>query len=128
MVIKSSERRMAENEVVFRKYNESLTEGFRYLKNAAKESNHEADAPDITEPLQFFCECSDENCIDRVPITIPSYELIHKKRNRFIIKKGHEAVAIEKVVNIEKNYAIVDKFITPPEDVDSLQPTTFSNA
>jgi hypothetical protein len=70
-----SERRMAENEVVFRKYNERVQQGFDAVKKVAKEAGQEHFVVEVDAPLYFYCECSDENCHERIRLTTERYKI-----------------------------------------------------
>lgn len=123
-----SARRMADNEVVFRKYNESIQHGLTALKQVAKEDNQE-DLVDIDDtPLHFYCECSDENCHQRILLTPDAYEKLHKERDYFIVIPGHETKSIEKTVARTSAFAVVKKMIQPSEKADTLQMTDVNNS
>lgn len=119
---------MADNEAVFREYNERLTKELLELDAIAGSSYHEVEPVDLQQPLYFYCECSDEKCVNRVNLTIAEYLDIHRARNRFIIKKGHETPTIEKVVKKRKDFAVVDKHVTPSKNIDGLMRTSLNNA
>lgn len=123
----SSERRMAENEVVFREYNERVLKGFEELTEIAKEDGQEAYVANNDHPLFFYCECSDENCRQRVQLKPSRYATIHKQRDRFIILCGHETRSIEQIISTEADFCIVEKFITPLRKVTKLQKTETNN-
>jgi hypothetical protein len=118
-----SERRMAENEVVFRGYNEQVQKGFDKLKQLAKEDGQEKLLHTDDISLQFYCECSDENCRKRVKLPPNRYNEIHERRDHFVIIPGHEMKSIEHVIARQKDFWIVEKFVTPPETVVGLHTT-----
>lgn len=102
MNINPSDRRLIENELLIRNSNTKA-------KNALKQYF----APDkevATSPINFYCECSDLNCGAVIPITISEYEMIHKKRDQFILRKDHEIHHIEKIVKRTPRYVVVEKF------------------
>ncbi len=123
-----SERRMAENEVVFRNYNEGIQKGFDEAKKYAKEDGQEDLISEEDLPLLFYCECSDENCTIRVSLKLSRYSEIHKARDRFVIASGHETLAIERIISKEADFYIVEKFTVPPEGVTELKPTDLDNS
>lgn len=84
--------------------------------------------PDFDLPLQFYCECSGENCTQRNQLGSDQYDQIHRHRDRFGVATGHETGVIEKVIHTESGYSIVEKFDTPPEDVAKLQPTNVDSS
>jgi transcription initiation factor TFIID subunit TAF12 len=120
-----SERRLAENEVIFRKLNEKLKAAVKETNKLAKEDNQ----PEflISELLSFHCECADENCSDTIDLEAGEYERIHESRDKFIIVPGHEVLAIEKVIAKQPDFYVVKKNVMPPQHVDDLRPTSVDN-
>lgn len=123
-----SERRMIENQAVFRRYNEQVQQNFEKIKEVAAETNQEYLIPDDDTPLHFYCECSDENCRERIQMKPSEYSRIHKNRKQFVILNGHEIDTIEQVVLKEKDFWVVKKFVKPSETARLLQPTTADNS
>lgn len=101
-----SERRLAENEVIFRRANEGVAE---FLKDEGKSE----------KPVSFYCECSNPNCRERVRITAKQYTDWHQSVRHFIALKGHEIPAIEKIVRQEGDYAVLEKYDDPPSDQET---------
>jgi len=73
-------------------------------------------------PLEFFCECSNPQCTERIKLTHNQYEALHKTRTQFVLKPGHELPQVEKVIKREQKYILVDKFVTPPQATSALKP------
>lgn len=122
----ASERRMVENEVVFRQYNERALDGFNKLKEIAEEDGQDYVVEDDAQ-LLFNCECSDEDCRQRVTLKPSRYNEIHQHRDRFVIVRGHEVKEIEKVIEKEAEFSIVEKFMTPPQSARGLHKTNIKN-
>lgn len=122
-----SNRRKAENEVVYRQYNERMQQGIETLNRMADHDGYPDMKYEDDTPLHFYCECSDENCQQRVPMRPSEYESIHKDRGRFIMISGHETKSIEKSVKKQDAYTVVEKFVMPPEHVDTLHKTDVNN-
>lgn len=118
---------MLENEAVFRRLNESVKKNLTEIKALAEESNQDYLIRQDDTPLHFYCECSDEDCRQRIQMKPSTYDRIHKNRNCFILIGGHQTKVVEKVVRKEPNYWVVEKHRTPPENVRSLQPTGVDN-
>jgi hypothetical protein len=116
---------MAENEVIFRQQNEKVLKSLTELEEMAKETGHMGYDLDIM--LQFYCECSDENCRERIALMPDTYKEIHKKRDRFIILPRHRAVSIEDVVLETPEYHVVKKHDLPPEKALGLHATAIDN-
>jgi hypothetical protein len=122
-----SDRRMRENQVVFRKANEGVQKKLKNLRKIADEEKLSLSIKEDELHLQFYCECSDENCRERIGIKGGTYNRIHKKRARFMLLNGHEVLRIEQVVDATPAYCVVEKFITPTENVKDLQTTVLHN-
>lgn len=122
-----SERRLTENEAIFREQNERVQKGLDELEALARETGQmeHVSAPD--GKLSFYCECADENCTKRVHLTLQEYRKVHQNRKCFSIVPGHENLSIERVVERESRYYVVQKAQTPPESPEDLNPTNGSN-
>lgn len=125
-----SERRLAENEIVFRQLNEQIHTGYAETNRLAREDSqpqftviHKSD----DKPLYFYCECSDEKCSMRIKINVHDYHAVHQRRDQFIVVPGHEVPEIEKVVSTKPGYNVVKKLVTPPEIADTLNPTPLNH-
>lgn len=124
---KLSERRQIENEVVFRQANEHIQKDFDALNDMAEEEG-DTSLPDTDElQLRFYCECSDENCQERIGIKLGLYNEFHNNRKQFLIRPGHEALAVESIILKDSNYTVVEKFATPPETASRLEHTDIIN-
>jgi hypothetical protein len=122
-----SERRMAENEVVFRNANEAIQAGFDKLTHMSREDGAEPIGFNPTMKLQFLCECADENCVKRIEMQLDEYNEVHSSPKRFIIANNHEVLRIENVIESRDGYAIVEKHDVPPQDATSLNITNIRN-
>ena len=60
--------------------------------------------------IDFYCECSDEECEARVSLTLDAYEALHNTKARFVITKGHDQPKVEKVHRNINNISIVEKY------------------
>ncbi len=110
-----STRRLIENEVVFRKSNERA-------QKLMQKRNSSKDGKEVS--LHFYCECANEDCRDRVVLTPSRYQELHINRKRFVIKKGHDVKTIERVINNQSQYSVVEKYLKPPETAMKLQRTS----
>ena len=125
-----SERRLAENEAVFREYNERIIKGFDELKKLAEEDGQQSFLAQVAQddrPLYFYCECSDENCIKRVLMKPSDYDKIHKDRDTFVMVPGHETSDIERIVKKADSYYVVEKFEEPSVPKNGLNQTEVDN-
>jgi hypothetical protein len=128
MVKLFSERRMVENEAVFRRLNEQTNQSIIEIQKVAEEEGQESFTPPDDLRLHFYCECADENCTQRIVINLNEYIKIHKKRDCFIVIPGHEVVAIERITHKEPEYLVVQKLLDPPENTTTLHPTDIDNS
>jgi len=88
------ERRVAVNESLFREVNERIGElGELY------------DAGDV----EFVCECADTDCAERLTLTLGEYERVRAEPNRFFLVPGHERPDVERVVETNGVFAVVEK-------------------
>lgn len=128
MSVSRTEQRQIENEMIFRRANETIGEGLDEL-----DADHIADGnPQLVRGdnmlLHFICECSDEDCTERVPIKLRTYQAIHENRDVFIIKPDHQVDTIEKVVAQEPEYSVVKKNNTTAHPENGLNKTTINNS
>lgn len=128
MTMHISERRQIENEMIFRRANEKVGDYLDTVDNNHREDGNPELVRDEDILLHFKCECSDENCDVRIPITLSVFQKIHANRSAFIIKLKHQVEAIEKVILIEENYCVVEKNNTTAEPGKALNSTTIDNS
>jgi hypothetical protein len=125
-----SERRLAENEAMFRKLNEQIQTGIHQtnlLAEADQQPEFYIEPKSDDAPLQFLCECADEKCTGRVELNIFRYKEIHSTRDQFVVIPGHEIPQIEIVIREEPGYKVVKKRVDPPETGHKLHPTSLDN-
>ncbi|MDQ2973191.1 MAG: hypothetical protein M3Q79_01760 [bacterium] len=116
-------RHKIENEVVFRKANEKVSKGLDAIKVAATAEGYNELLIDQDLPLYFFCECSSENCKERIKLKQSTYDKLHSNSRQFVIKPGHIEPEVEKTVRKSKQFIVVEKFEKPPKNVSSLKQT-----
>ena len=90
------EERIGLNEAVFREVNErvrAVSEGFR----------------DVLDEAEFVCECADRDCAERLALTLADYERVRSDATLFIVKPGHEAADVERVVERLGSCVVVKK-------------------
>lgn len=128
MTASTSERRLAENQVIFRRKNESATKNLKALKDAAESEGIDSLLGDIDVPLHFFCECSDENCKQRIVLKPSEYEELHQNSSQFVLLPGHNVPEIERTVRKNEKLIVVEKFMTPPKAGDKLNNTDLKHS
>ncbi len=90
------ERKLGENENLFRAVNERLKELGEAFEG-------------ITERAEFVCECADRSCAQRIEMTLAEYERVRRKPTRFMTAPGHEDRSLEQIVDVNDRYVIVEK-------------------
>lgn len=120
------ERHLAQNEVMFRQYNERTAKRLEKLvKTATDDGNSLGKHADL--PLHFYCECSDEKCDKRIVIKPSDYKKMHKNSSQFIILPGHRVASVERIVREEEDFIVVEKYMTPPKKGIKMRPTDLNN-
>lgn len=120
---KTSERRLAENQVYFRSYNEKVQNAVDEVKTVAAEENVAPVEFDADTKLYFLCECSNENCVERISMSLNEYNACHQRNDTFSVKPGHEIKRVETVTAESPEYVVVKKKVQPPVSVNELNPT-----
>ena len=92
----STDARKAQNEVWFRELNERLEA--RALKRNGDEAQFE-----------IVCECSREECTERIRVAYGTYEHVRQHPTYFIVLSGHRDASIERVLSVHHGYEIVEK-------------------
>lgn len=100
---KRDERRLAENEIIFRQVNQDV-DGFL----------HDIGVQNVVV-APFFCECSNLECKERIELSSAEYERIHRDPKHFIVVPGHEVPAIERIVERHDGYNVVEKLMELPD-------------
>jgi hypothetical protein len=105
----SHAERAARNESIFRRVNERLEE-----VNKSFES--------ILGTSDFFCECGDLECMEKIRMTVPEYEQLRNDSACFALKPGHEDPRTERVVERRTGYIVVEKVGRAGEQAEALDP------
>jgi hypothetical protein len=87
--------RIAHNETLFREVNERIEAGQWPTGRGG--------------PAAFRCECGSLRCNRMVELTLEEYEHVRAGATRFVLVPGHEIPAIERVVEREAGYVVVEK-------------------
>jgi hypothetical protein len=89
---------MAKNEALFRKVNEEV-----------RDLNRRSFVAELDDQIQVICECSAQECIDQIDISLREYENARATPTTFVLRPGHESLEIETVVRRNARYVIVRK-------------------
>jgi hypothetical protein len=101
--------RAARNEALFRRVNERL------------EEINEAFEP-ILEEAEFFCECADINCMEKIRMTLSEYEAVRDVSTHFAVRPGHILPDEERVVEERAEYVVVEKLGQAGRRAEELDP------
>lgn len=108
-MIRSHSERLSQNEEVFRRLNEQVQEGLDEVNAVAIAHDARPIDFDMDQSLHFYCECSNESCVEQIHISLNDYNTIHQDRMFFTIKPGHEILTVDKVIKELPEYTIVKK-------------------
>jgi hypothetical protein len=100
--------RAARNEEIFRGINDRIEEG--------------AEQHGVDAPLPFHCECGRASCLDTIELPPPLYERVVRERYRFVLIPGHEDAAIERVIERQPAYLVVEKVGEARQQIDRDHP------
>ena len=128
MDISKAERKQIENEMIFRRINEKVSDDLGALDAMHIEDGNIHLLRNELLMLRFRCECSDEDCDARIPLLLNKYQEIHKDRDTFIVKTNHQVELIETVIGHEDGYSIVRKNNSTPEPGSKLNKTNVDNS
>ena len=98
----------ARNQVVFREVNERIAE----LTGLINETGFNL----------FVCECSDSGCAESLEITTSEYEAVRGDSTRFVIVNGHQVPEVERVVDGNGRFIVVEKTGHAAEIADADDP------
>jgi hypothetical protein len=102
------EKRMAQNEALFRDVNERIEAMAHHL------------GPEV--PYEFLCECANPDCTFRLNLTIATYEGVRANPRRFAVLPLHYTPEVEDLVEEHETYWVVEKTGEAGEYVEHLDP------
>jgi hypothetical protein len=100
--------RLARNEALFREVNERIAEVSRSYG--------------LGDSLEFLCECGDARCLEAIAVTRRDYERVRADFDRFLVAPGHENLEIERVVERNDGYLVVQKLGEAGEIAEDTDP------
>jgi len=107
--VDAREKRLAQNETLFREINERVNE---------LAARHGTDGHLYT----YFCECSNPDCTLQLELTNLTYEAVRAHSARFIVAPGHEMPGIETVIERSDSWWLVEKYDETAEFAEELDP------
>ena len=102
------DRRLAENEALFREVNERVEALGHHL------------GPNV--PYEFLCECANVDCTFRITLPLSVYESVRADTRQFVVLPLHYTPEIEELVVEAETYWVVRKTGEAGEYVDELDP------
>jgi hypothetical protein len=100
--------RAARNEEAFRSVNERIEEG--------------AEQHAVSGSLPFHCECGRASCVETIEIPPGRYAAIIREPYHFVVIPGHEEPTIERVLETEPEFLVVEKVGEAREQIDRDHP------
>jgi hypothetical protein len=91
-----TKEQMAQNEDVFRQINENVD--VAALSHGRDRHRYE-----------FFCECSDLSCVERVSLSLDEYAFARADPSRFVVVKDHVVREVEHVVDEARDHVFIEK-------------------
>ena len=95
---KTAALRVARNQALFRSVNEQI------------EASNQRFHVTFGDRADFVCECADDNCMERITVTIDQYEELRHVPTHFIVKPGHVYPEFERVVEEIEGFSVVENF------------------
>jgi AraC-like DNA-binding protein len=102
------ERRMAQNEALFREVNERIKET--------------ADGLGSDSAFEYFCECANADCTFQITLTAAQYESVRADPTQFAVLPLHFTPEVETLVSEKGDFWIVRKTGQAGEYVEKLDP------
>jgi hypothetical protein len=105
-----SGERAARNQSLYRSINEKVKELNQTLAEAGVENS------------EWICECADTDCTVRIEATLLEYERVRSNPRTFIVSQGHLHPGVERVLNENDRYMIVEKIDNAGQIAETLNP------
>jgi hypothetical protein len=103
--------RKGANEALFREVNERLKD---------RKEDHSAWAM----PSEWICECADQECTERIEMSLLEYEDLRSESTHFAVKPNREHVSldVERIVEERDGYWVVEKVGEAGEIAEETDP------
>lgn len=109
-------RTPARERALFREVNERIREVVENMDRVA------GPVVDPSSRAEFICECSNPDCTDRVELSLDEYKEFRSSPVLFVIKPGHETLAVERVVERKTHCTLVEKIVQVAVVKDDHEP------
>jgi len=93
------QRRIANNEIVFRNHNEAISDAVEEFRGD----------PDSDDTHGVMCECALPECEESLELTMAQYQEGRSEPEWFLVKPGHVIAGIEHKVHDRAAYWIIAK-------------------
>jgi hypothetical protein len=103
--------RTGENEALFRELNERLKD---------RKEDHSA----WSMPSEWICECADQECTERIEMSLLEYEDLRSEPTHFAVapNTGHVSLDVERIVDEREDYWVVEKLGEAAEVAEETDP------
>jgi AraC-like DNA-binding protein len=108
------DRRMAQNEALFREINERV-------------EDVAAELGDQQAGYEYFCECANKDCTFRLVMSVEEYESVRSDAKQFVVLPDHFTPEIEELVLSTDQYWVVRKSGEAGQYVEQLDPRSRSS-
>jgi hypothetical protein len=105
------ERRMTENETLFREVNERVEDTATQFVGDDEDGKHE-----------YLCECANTDCTFRVTLTHAQYESVRANPKQFVVLPDHFTPEVETLVTKNEGHWLVRKTGEAGDYVEKLDP------
>jgi hypothetical protein len=96
--VTTREERLARNEALFRGVNEKVKQVKQDLPSGEGEAF-----------VDFICECGSDGCVEQIQLTLSEYEAVRSDPTHFAIKPGHDSPEVERALEDNDRYVVVEK-------------------
>ena len=103
--------RTGENEALFRELNERLKQ-------------RKEDRSAWSMPSEWICECADQECTERIEMSLLEYEDLRSEPTHFAVAPNTEHVSldVERIVDEREDYWVVEKLGEAAEVAEETDP------
>ena len=94
--MRQGRERRTENQALRREANERIVEVMAHMAGVE------------VAPIEIICECGDESCRTLLPIDQAVYAHIRADGDVYVVARGHEEPAFERLVRYVDGYVVVE--------------------
>jgi hypothetical protein len=86
-----------------------------------------AEAFELREEVPILCECGAADCNERIVLTRTEYDALRRIPTHFAVLPDHDIPAVERVVEQNERYGVVEKFGESAKAAIRLDPRRHRN-